>query len=72
MTIYHLKGNFWEKTEKIVFEIALTESQEEMRRLLDCGAKQILETASLMGFPNFRQAPFILMDIERDRPGVQN
>lgn len=40
-------------------KIELTESQEEMRRLLDCGAKRILEMASVMAFSNFIQPPFI-------------
>lgn len=40
--------------------VPLTESQEEMRRLSDCGANRILEMASWMGFSNFKGAPLIL------------
>lgn len=38
----------------------LTESQEEMRRLLECGANRILVMASPIASFNSKQDPFIL------------
>lgn len=46
--------------------VPLTESQEEMRRLSDFGAKRILEIASRIGFSNFKAAPLILLHLQTE------
>lgn len=38
----------------------VTESQEEISRLLEIGANRILEMASRIGLSKFKQEPFIL------------